>query len=352
MSRKLATIQKITELNPIIGADNIEVASVLGWKTVVRKNEFSVGQMIVYCEVDSFLPIRDEFEFLRKGCYKKGHLGEGFRIKTIRLRGQISQGVCFPISLFSKSFPDDPSELKEGDDVTDVLGIQKYFPQIPANVAGEVKGSFPSFIPKTDETRVQVLQEVLTRHVASVCYVTEKIDGCSVTYYYKGGEFGVCSRGLELKETAENIFWKMAREMRIEEKLKVKGKNIALQGEVFGMGIQKNNLKIPENKVAFFNVFDIDKYEYFSFESFIEFMRLLELQTVPVLTTNFYLTDDINTLVEMAKGFSVFNNKVYREGIVIRPVTESFDMQMSQGFGNGRLSFKVVNPEYLLKFEE
>ena len=72
MERKLATIRKINDLSPIEGADKIEVATVDGWKVVVAKDVgHKIGDWVVYCEIDSFLPIKEEFEFLRKSSYKK-----------------------------------------------------------------------------------------------------------------------------------------------------------------------------------------------------------------------------------------------------------------------------------------
>jgi RNA ligase (TIGR02306 family) len=94
MSRKLATIRKIDEIKQIEGADNIELAIVDGWSVVVAKDQnYFVGELVVYCEIDSFLPIREEFEFLRKSSYTKMLDQEGFRLKTIRLRGQLSQAL-------------------------------------------------------------------------------------------------------------------------------------------------------------------------------------------------------------------------------------------------------------------
>lgn len=342
MGRKLATIQKINELTSIKDADKIEVASVLGWKVVVRKGEFKVGDLVVYCEIDSILPDKPEFEFLKD---------RKFRIRTIRLRGQISQGICFPLNILSDTLETGVYSVEEGTDVTEILGIKKHMPQIPANLSGVVKGTFPSFIPKTDETRVQVLQAVLTRHKGKTCYITEKVDGTSVTYYIKDGEFGVCSRNMDLKETKDNLYWKMARELEIEEKLKSLGKNISIQGELIGPGIQKNNLKIEEKKVLFFNVFDIDPYKYLDFEKFVSTISELGLETVSILETNFTLIDNIEALVELSKGTSKLNEMVFREGIVIRPLIEEHDMQMSSEFGHGRLTFKAINPEYLLKYE-
>jgi len=346
MSRKLATIQMITKLDSIIGADNIEVASILGWKVVVKKGDFKVGDAVIYCEIDSLLPVRPEFEFLRKNCYKKNENGEGFRIKTIRLKGQISQGICFHAQDFKLT------EKSIGEDVTEYLEISQYIPQIPQNISGLVKGSFPSFMPKTDETRVQVLQDILSRHKGKNCYVTEKVDGCSVTYYYKDGEFGVCSRNLELKNTEDNLLWKMARKYEIEQKLKGLDMNIAIQGELIGTGVCKNNLRLLENKVLFFSAFDINVYKYLDHEEFFKLINDMGLEIVPLLQSDYILSDNIDELIEKSKGTSVLNKKVFREGIVIRPLIETFDLQLSQGFGNGRLSFKVINPDYLLKFSD
>lgn len=146
--RKLASIQKVIKVEPIPDADAIEMIQVLGWELVSKKGEFLPGQLCVYCEIDSFLPIAPEFEFLRKSCYRKMADGtEGFRIKTVRLRSQLSQGIAFPMSILPEG------NYQEGDDVTDILNIVKYEPPIPACLDGIKKGDFPSFIPKSDETR-------------------------------------------------------------------------------------------------------------------------------------------------------------------------------------------------------
>ena len=155
MERKLATVKKITNIRPIEGADMIELATVGGWNVVVGKDVgHKVGDMVVYCEIDSFLPIRDKFEFLRKSSFKKMGEQEGFRLKTIKLRGQISQGLILPLL---ETFGDFSWTAYEGLDVTERLGIIKYEPPIPAELAGQVIGGFPSFIRKTDEERIQNL---------------------------------------------------------------------------------------------------------------------------------------------------------------------------------------------------
>ena len=191
--RKLASIQKVIDIKPIEGADRIEVATILGWQLVVKKGEFKIGDYCVYCEIDSILPDKPQFEFLRK---KK------FRIKTMKMRGQISQGIAFPLSILGDETNigfhinniisnTDFEEMCLGQDITEELGITKYELPIPANMAGKVKGNFPSFIPKTSETRIQNIPYILEKYKGTHCYISEKLDGTSVTYYLKDDIFGV-----------------------------------------------------------------------------------------------------------------------------------------------------------------
>lgn len=337
--RKLASIQKIIALEPIEGADAIEKATVLGWQLVVKKGEFNVGDLAVYCEIDSIMPDKPEFEFLKP---------RGMRIRTVRLRGQISQGICFPLSILPSDF-----EVIEDADCTDALGVIKYEPVMPACLSGIAKGNFPSFIPKTDETRVQVLQKVLDKYKGVKCYVAEKLDGSSATFYVKDGEFGVCSRNLELSENEDNSFWIAARKMDIENKLKSLNRNIAIQGELIGEGIQGNKLKIKGQTVMFFNAFDIDKFEYLGFFEFNELLKTIDLPVVPIVALDYELENDIDSIVKMATIKSLIQNDVWAEGIVIRPYKESIDLLLSnEKFNNGRVSFKAINPEFLIKYGE
>lgn len=329
--RKLASLQRITALEPIPNADSILKATVLGWQLVVKKGEFSVGDLCVYIEIDSILPDRPEFEFLR---------AKSNRIRTVRLRGQISQGVCFPLSILPDSV-----EVAEGLDVTTVLGIEKYEPPIPAQLSGIMKGGFPSFIPKTDETRVQILADLLEKYEGERCFITEKMDGSSVTYYWNEGEFGVCSRNMELEKSVDNSFWKVAMDLDIEAKLKQLGQHIAIQGELIGEGIQSNKYKLKGQTVRFFNAFSISNNQYLDYADFRKLLETLALPIVPVLEENFSLVSDINTLVDLSVGGSVLRKETRREGIVIRPLKEQIDQI-------GRVSFKVINPGFLLKYED
>jgi len=336
MERKLASIRKISDLSPIEGADKIELATIDGWKVVVAKDvNHKVGDLIVYCEVDSFLPIEPEFEFLRKSSYKKMADGnEGFRLKTIKLRGQISQGLIVPLDVLLKCGVSS-DDVYEGLDVTGTLGIVKYEPPIPAQLSGLVKGNFPSFLKKTDEERVQNLTKEYAIYSLDKFYVTEKLDGSSVTYYVKDGVFGVCSRNLDLLEDENNSMWKFAIESGLRDRLVGLEKNLAVQGEIIGEGIQGNPYQRIGQTVRIFNGFDIDKYDYLSLSELIELVKVLEVRTVPILDLDFTLPDTIDELLLTAEGKSMLNIKTEREGIVIR----SHDR---------KISFKAISNKFLL----
>lgn len=334
MQRKLASIKTITNIRPIEGADKIELASVGGWNVVVAKDVgHKVGDLVVYCEIDSFLPIREEFEFLRKNSYRKMLDREGFRLRTIIMRNQVSQGLILPLHIlpFGETY-------HEGQDVTEILGILKYEPPIPAELQGEVKGDFPAFIFKTDEERVQNLENELPsiRNSGRTFYATEKLEGTSSTFYIRDGEFGICSRNLEFLETEKNTFWRVAREIDLERKMRSFQKNFALQGELIGEGIQGNPYKIKGQTVRFFNVFDIDTSQHLDLERFKWVISYLGLETVPILDENFVIPETISELLDIADGKSQLNSDMWREGIVIR----SHDR---------KISFKVISNKYLLK---
>jgi RNA ligase (TIGR02306 family) len=333
-TRKLASIQRIKALEPIPNADAIVKATILGWQVVVKKDEFQVGDLCIYCEIDSLLPERPEFEFLKK---------QNMRIRTLRLRGQVSQGICFPIDLVPENQP-----LEEGLDLTKALGISKYEPPISSQLSGKVKGGFPSFIPKTDETRVQVLQEALNAYAGSLCYVAEKLDGSSATYFIEEGELNACSRNLNLIEEPGNILWQVARKLGLEQKLRGLDRPLALQGELIGPGIQSNKYKLTQPEIYFFNAFDIEAYAFLGYTAFRDLIKKLDLKSVPILEQDYALEADIPNLVQKSIGVSVLNPQTRREGIVIRPLQE----QNTAIDGLGRVSFKAINPEFLLKYGE
>ena len=348
MERKLASIQTILEVLPHTNADTLEIVKVLGWTCVVLKGQFQKDQQVVFIEPDAVLPAdKPEWEFMR---------ARDFRIKTIRLRGQVSQGLVFPLSVLAgeSELPHEPHA--EGDDVTVLLGITKWEPHTPeqrAQLYGTIKGNFPEFLHKTDETRIQAVPELLYKHQNKKFYLTEKVDGSSMTVYFRrnenliDGEFGVCSRNLDLKETEGNAFWKIARELDLENKLRSFGHDIALQGELLGPGVQGNKYKLEKLGYYVFNVFDIKTGLHFDYEHFIKFVKYFNLTYVPLLNDSFILPNTVDELVEFSKGKSTLNAETHREGIVMRPLINEYDNDLQ-----GRLSFKCINPDFLLKYNE
>lgn len=371
--RTLASIQRILKLDPIVNADSLELATVLGWQVVVKKGEFKQGELCVYCEIDSILPDRPEFEFLRE---------RKFRIKTIRLRGQVSQGICFPMTVLGKS----PNGT-EGEDVTGYLGVTQWEPyqeeQSNQKQTGKIiypswipewlrvfihrfrfvreyyrrnsgQKTFPSLIPKTDETRVQVLQPLLDKYKGQTCYYTEKLDGSSITIYQINGKFGVCSRKIDLKRDLTDKYWKTVLEHDLEHKVKkVFGDtNIALQGELIGAGIQGNKYGLRNLDIYFFNVFFIRKQAYGGLYDLNDVCARLNEKTVPILDINYILSNSIPELVELSKGKSQLNKDTLREGIVIRPLIDIEDPELHCQLVKNRISFKSVNPDFLIKYGE
>ena len=332
--RKLASIRKIGNLQPIKDADRIELAIVDGWKVVVNKGVHTIGEMIVYFEIDSMLPIQEEFEFLRKSSYKKMSDGtEGFRLKTIRLRGQISQGLVVPTSVLPTGVP-----IIEGQDVTKILGVVKYDPPIPPELAGIVIGQFPSFIRKSDEERIQNFVDEYSEMKKFRYFASEKLDGTSCTMYFNQ-KFGICSRNLELAE-GEGTQWRLARDSGIISNMKELGRNLALQGEIIGEGIQKNIYKLRGQEFRLFNIFDIDNYEYLSKYEMLEIAEQFGLKFVPTIFESIELPETIDEILKLAEGKSVLNPQAEREGLV----WVSIDSPK-------RISFKTISNSFLLKYE-
>ena len=336
MERKLASVVKIVDIQPIVGADAIVVAKVKGWNVVVKKDEYKVGDLAVYYEIDSFLPVRPQFEFLRKSSFKRMGTTDGFRLKTIRLRNTVSQGLLTPI-------PDGIVDPKEGDDLTEALDIVKYEPPIPAQLAGKIKGTFPSFIPKTDETRIQNFEsDIGFVPVGERVYITEKLDGTSFTCYFNNGVFGVCGRNWELSETNDNSLWRMANMLELKDKLTKLGKNIAIQGELVGNGINGNLYGLTDHKLFFFTAYDIDKGRRLFFDELEWLLFRLSVTMVPVLEKYGYVLPNenlVDNMLKYAEGKSVLNMGVDREGVVVRGLEREF-------------SFKAISNTYLLGSKE
>ena len=338
--RKLATIRKIDALRPITDADAIECAVVGGWTAVVKKGEFKAGDLAVYCEIDSWIP-HALAPFLSKGKEPRVFDGiAGERLRTMNLRGQLSQGLLLPMHVLTNYGAD----LFEGYDVSETLGIVKYEAPIPAQLAGEVKGMFPSLIQKTDQERVQNLTEEFDHWLKEqhVWEVTEKLDGSSMTVYLRDGEFGVCSRNLELKPSETNSLWKVAVRNELESKLRSANRNLALQGELIGEGIQGNPYKQKGQEFFLFDIYDIDTGKYLTPAERKAFVEEHDIKHVPVLAFGAELLDtlginSIDQILKFAEGKSVMGMiGCEREGLVFK----SKAMQCS---------FKAISNKFLLK---
>lgn len=367
-ARQLATIQKITDIRAIEGADKIEVCQVLGWECVTKKGEHKVGDLVVYVEIDSILPERAEFEFLRE---------RKFRIKTIKLKKQVSQGIVFGTSILPAG-----TSILEGTDVTDLLGIKKHDPQATDEQKLQTSASkskvikylmgyaifrwvyfklntvdkgWPSWIQKTDEERIQVCALKLVDNLDRLWYVTEKLDGQSGTFFYhktrKWGvpswQFGVCSRNIWLKKANASNYWKIAQKLGLENKFKKLKQEIVVQGEILNTNVQGNKYKVTEPDFYVFNVV-VDGKRCTLIEM-LNFCDLAGLKVVPIMASGFIpatlcaeskeVKDVVQAMVKLSAGISKLA-PVQREGIVCRLVDDT------------RVSFKAINPEFLLKFNE
>jgi hypothetical protein len=372
--RKLAHIEVITSLSPIEGADKIEKATILGWQCVVAKRDnFKVGDKVIYIEVDSVVPDRPEFEFLRD---------RKFRVRTIKLRGEISQGLILPLI-------DKKGTYSIGDDVTEELGITKYLTPSEKEEIKKVevnqnrltkfmkryswyrrlflsrtqKEGFPYWVSKTDEERIQNIPKVLQQFADKEVYVTEKIDYQSGTwtgkmvpntlpiigkFLPKKYQFVVCSRNLTTNDR-NSLYWKIAEKYKLEQILR-ENPTLTIQGEQGDTKVQGNKYGITEPTMWVFNIIDHERNYHYNFEEILGFCIKYNLQPVPLLyhftlKTCYPKLSEIGTtvqeLVEFSKGKSVVNSKVEREGVVIRCIEN----------GHKLLSFKVINPDFLLKYE-
>lgn len=339
--RKLATIRKIEEIKPIDGADAIEAARVGGWWVVVKKNEFKVGELCIYFEIDSWLKY-ELAPFLSKGKEPREFNGvKGERLRTIKLRGQLSQGLILPLDIAFEKFVDSKFDegqefsefFYEGSDLTELLEIQKYEKPIPAQLSGTVKGNFPSFVPKTDQERIQNLKE---SDLDGYWEVTEKLEGSSMTCYLNNDEFGVCSRNLDLKFDENNAFWSTALKYDIEGKMRSIGGNFAIQGELIGLGVQGDHYKLGNLQFYVFDVYNIDKGEYLSSYDREAVVDSMGLNHVPIIGYKF-IEEDIQSLINYADGYSAINPAVLREGLVYKNLDDA------------SRSFKTISNEYLLK---
>jgi RNA ligase (TIGR02306 family) len=351
-----ATIERILKVTKHPNADTLDVLNILGWQCVSKIGTFVDGDLAVYICIDSILPDSNpEFEFLRK---------DKFRVKTVKLRGQISQGICFPLSILPKKegtmndMTIDGMKVveinyEEGEDVTATLGVKHYEKEIPAELRGVIKGYRPEYIYKTDEENIMGIPDILEQVRGISVYITEKVDGTSASFANKDGVISVCSRKLDIKEDENNLYWKMFKKYGIEKLLQKLG-NVCLQGEIIGAGVQGNKYNLKDNKFLLFDAIDLNTGEYYDYNGLLgiidesrELGNMLEM--VPLLYSDRLLVETMEELQEFAKGSSLYNRDIPREGIVVRSMQK---IQNDYGFKSRRISFKVMNPDFLLKYGE
>jgi RNA ligase (TIGR02306 family) len=398
--RKLASIAKIEKIEPIEGADKIEVAMMVGkgWRVVVGKGEFKPGDLVVYFEIDSALPADDpRYEFLKERCLKKfvtksgTPIKECIRIRTIKLRGVFSQGLIIHLDKFpeiKERIDHDPDggyvvedagereTLEDGSiivhpfyglvgaDVTNILKVEHYDelvealrPQMGHTMTGDAMGGFPSSqIPKTDEERIQNLVEYFDDPEMKdrKFQVTVKADGSSVTMFYAPSidpenPFGVCSRNLRLKPVKADgtmpLPWLMAQKYSVETKLKElyenKGHEYAFQGELVGPGIQSNRDLITEHEWLVFRVWDITDMKFLNPDETEVLCTALPLQHVTVLASNmpvFQKFKNADEMLTFAEGKTARGNE--REGVVFKSNDDK-----------PYVSFKAVSNKYLMSLK-
>lgn len=348
-TRKLATVKRISKVTKHPNADKLDICTIDGWNVVTKLGEFKENDLCIFFEIDSFLPIAPKYEFLGKPTIYLGK--EGYRLKTQKIRQVISQGLALPLSHVNLL------DLPVDTDVTDLLGIIKYDREAIEGASGSLKsgqssGTFPVFIPKTDQTRIQSLTSYFSIHKDTVFEETLKLDGSSLTAYKLAPKptwwqklfritpkphFGVCSRNQELKRPdnlASSAFWYVADKYTLSNI----PEGFAIQGELIGPNIQSNHEKVSDFEFYCFDVFDIKSQKYLTATDRHLFCYQFDIPHVPLVCMTKVLTDypSIDELLERVDDKSM-NPKTISEGRVYKSTT------------NPSITFKVINNKYLLK---
>jgi RNA ligase (TIGR02306 family) len=330
--RSLVTIQRVKAITAIPDSDFLEAAHIMGWQCVVKKEEFHEGELGVYFEVDSFLPLDGRYEFLRSSSYRENDdNGKGFRIRTAKMRGQLSQGLFLRLDLFPELLG-----LSEGEDVTEKLGVKKWYIPETANAGGTIIGDRPGGIPASDEIRIQSALELLDDLRGKPYYITTKMDGTSGIVYYIDGKIGCCSRNKEIKDEVDALYWAPVYRYGLKEKLANYGKNIVLTGEICGPGIQKNRLRLSALEWHVFDAKDWDAGSYVPYDGMLALCASLDVPVVPLEERGDSFSYALEELLEKARG--KYPSGLDKEGIVVR-----------SSLSPKAVSFKVLNNDALLK---
>lgn len=336
--RKLASIRRISDITPIKDADFIQCAYVDGWMVVVKKGEFQVGDLCIYIEVDSWVPYELAPFLTHKDQEPKEFNGvKGNRLRTKILRDCLSQGLVLPLSVLPNT-----SSYEEGNDVSDILGIQLYEKPLPPELIGKARGNFPSYVPKTDLDRVQNLKSKFNNLQQGKWCITEKLHGVSTTFILDlDSVFHVCSKNMDILPDEHNVYWKAASLYNIFNVMKRYNlKGIVIQGEIIGEGLSGGNYYSQPLDFYVFGIYSIIKGSYLLPSEVQYACETLGLKHVPIIEMDYSISEHtIYSLLEMADGMSVINPNIRREGLVFKSTTDT------------SLSFKVVSNKWLLKHE-
>ncbi len=335
---KLASLEIIKEIKTHPNADSLELAQVLGWQAVVKKGEFQAGDKVVFVVIDTILPDAPWSSFLKD----KKAPDKPIRLKTVKLRGEYSQGLVLPLSVLDGN-EFSAASWQEGADVGGILGVKKYEKEIPACLSGEIIGAFPQYLaPKTDEdnglSNPELVEEVLKHPLT----VTLKLDGSSCTIIVDKGEIThVCSRNMQLAQSEGNAFWKVASRLTFPET--EEGWSGVIQGELMGPGVQGNQLHLMEPTLYAYQIRD-SKEGYLNYFQMERFCHKLGIGVVPARYDEADWTGPkaprtLTELQELADG-QVLPDGSPAEGIVVRPST-----YMASGIGRP-LGFKLINRNY------
>lgn len=336
--RKLAKILNVDKIIKHPNADTLDILTLGGWNVVAKSGLHKENDLVVYLEIDSFVP-HELAPFLTKvGKEPKEFDGtKGEVLKTIKLRGVLSQGLVIPVR--ETNIPHE--SVFPNNDVTEFLGIKKYEKPLPASYAGNIRSHFPSVVPKTDAERIQNLSTELDfwKKTKLKMYVTEKLDGTSFTCMKLEDDIHVCSRNYSLYDSDKNTYWHIYKKYNLESVLVSIPNNIAIQGEIIGHGIQENQYGFKDQQFFVFSIYDIDNKKYYPYQEVVSFCSQHSLNVVPLVDiTTLDETVSIESLLEKANGDSVVGDKKSeREGLVWR------------GFDNPEINFKTISNNWLLK---
>lgn len=321
---KVATVEVIKNIRKHPNADSLEVANVLGWQIVCKAGTYKEGGKVIYINIDSVLEERPEYEFLRS---------KNFRVKQVRLRGEISQGLCLPCS----------QDLEVGTDVSEMVGAKHYEKPVSIQLSGIAMGNFPHFLIKTDEDNLRNYSEALEEVKDRLMYSTIKLDGTSATYFIKDGEFGMCSRNLQLNIEDENsIYAKMAIKYKIKDKMISYANeygDFCIQGEIYGPGIQNNPMGAKENCFSIFNGYPVNGKSHWDWNYIKAFGSEYKMPIVEFLSSH-GVCPTLQELITLSNSTKYANGKP-AEGIVIRPWKPIYSKVLGKFW-----SAKIINENY------